>query len=101
MNYLNSFTTTITKPLKKLYHYLFSYDEDKLSIYGQDGSKILAKLSFALLHKPYILLTYQDGSSDIGQIIKRLSPHRFVFRLDEQKILKIVNVKEILRVDFA
>lgn len=102
MKTFNSFLATeITKPIKKVYHYLFEYDEDRLSIYGQFCGKILAYLSYALLHRAYVLLTYQDGSTEIGQITKRLSAGRFVLRSEDKKILKIVDLNDIFRVDLS
>lgn len=59
-------TIFLTTQLKKAYHYLFEYNTDKLSIYSQFNGKILARMSYAILHKNFILITFQDGSHEIG-----------------------------------
>ncbi len=87
--------------LKRIYHYLFDYDEDKLSIYNQFHSEILSLLNYALLHRAYVLLRYQDGSSEIGQIIKRVSTGRFAFRTTNQKLIKVIDLDNIFRIDLA
>ena len=87
--------------LKKIYHYFFDYDEDKLSIYSQYYYEILTDLNSALLHRSYVLVSYQDGTSEIGQIIKRISAGRFILRLENKKLIKIVDIDTIFRVDFA
>ena len=87
--------------LKKIYHYFFDYDEDKLSIYSQYYYEILTDLNSALLHRSYILVSYQDGTSEIGQIIKRISAGRFILRLENKKLIKIVDIDTIFRIDFA
>lgn len=85
--------------LKKIYHYLFAYDEDKLSIYSQFHREIISSLNYALLNRAYVLLSYQDGSSEIGQIIKRISIGRFVLRSTDCKLLKVIDMDSIFRVD--
>ncbi|UXN11235.1 hypothetical protein [Lactobacillus amylovorus] len=92
-------TNFLTKKLKKAYHHLFEYNTDKLCIYSQFNGIILARLSYAILHKNYILITFQDGSYEIGQILKRISIGRFVLRDIDRKILRIVDIDDIFRVD--
>ncbi len=87
--------------LKKIYHYLFDYDIDKLSIYDQYHSEILSSLEFALLHRAYVLLRYQDGTSEIGQVIKHISAGRFALRTTKQKLIKVIDLDNIFRVDLA
>lgn len=48
-------------PFKKVYHYLFEYDNDKLSIYNQYYGEIISTLEFALLHHAFVLLSYQTN----------------------------------------
>ena len=86
---------------KKVYHYLFEYDNDKLSIYNQYYSEILSTLEFALLHHAFVLLSYQDGSSEIGQITKQISPGKFVLSSMNKKLLRIIDLDTIFRVDLA
>lgn len=87
--------------LKRIYHYLFEYDEEKLSIYNQYHSEILFSLEYAILHRAYVLLSYQDGTSEIGQITKRISAGRFILRSTNCKLLKVVDLDSIFRVDLA
>lgn len=85
--------------LKKIYHYLFAYDEDKLSIYSQFHNEILSSLHYALLQRAYALISYQDGTSEIGQITRQISAGRFVLRSADCKLLKIIDLDNIFRVD--
>lgn len=97
MNLVNK----IKAPLQHAYHYLFEYDIDRMSIYGQISGKILAYLSFAILHHAFVMITYADGSFDIGQISKRLSAGRFILKINDSNLLKIVDLDDIFRVDLA
>ena len=92
-------TYFLSTQLRKAYHYLFECITDKLSIYSQFNGKILARISYAILHKNFILITFQDGSHEIGQISKRISIGRFVLRDVDKKILRIVDIDDIFRVD--
>lgn len=85
--------------LKKIYHYLFDYDDDRLSIYNQFHSEILSSLQYALLHRAYALISYQDGSSEIGQITNQVSAGRFVLRSADCKLLKVIDLDNIFRID--
>lgn len=87
--------------LKKIYHYFFEYDDEKLSIYSQYQNEILASLNYALIRRAYVLLNYHDGSSEIGQITKRLSAGRFVLRTTNQKLIKVIDLDNVFRVDLA
>ena len=68
---------------KQIYNYFFNYNINKLTTFAQDPSKIIRILEHALFHKEYILLTYQNGCTEIGQLIKRTSAGRFVLDKDE------------------
>lgn len=92
-------TNFLEKQFKKAYRYLFEYNTDKLSIYSQFSGKILAYLTYAILHKNYLMITYRDGTSEIGKISKRLSAGRFVLSDIDQKILRIVDIDDIFRID--
>ncbi|WEV50487.1 hypothetical protein OZX69_05860 [Lactobacillus sp. ESL0731] len=87
--------------LKKIYHYLFTYDDDRLSIYNQAYRHILTALNFALLHRDFVMITYPNDTSEIGQIVKRVSAGRFILRSNDRKILKIIDVSNIFRIDLA
>lgn len=91
----------IKQPLQKAYHYLFEYDFDRMSIPGQFSNKILADLSYALLHRAFVMITYNDASTDIGQITKRISAGRFIFRLSNSNLIKIIDLDDVFRVDLA
>ena len=66
---------------KQIYNYFFTYNINKLTTFAQDPGKIIRILEHALFHKEYILLTYQNGKTEIGQLIKRTSAGRFVLDL--------------------
>lgn len=98
---MNNLALKIKKPLKKAYHYLFEYDPDRMSIYEQLPGEILAFLSYAILHHAFVMITYPDASVEIGQITRRLSAGRFVLRSSDAKVLKIIDLDDIFRVDLA
>ena len=85
--------------LKKLCHYFFDYDYEKLSIYSQYNYEILTELNRAILGRSYVLISYQDGTSEIGQIINRISAGRFILRSVNKKIIKIIDIDNIFRID--
>jgi hypothetical protein len=86
---------------KKVYHYLFSYDEDKLTTYGQAGYVMLQLLQKALLSQAFVLVTYKDGQSDLGKITQRLDDGRFVLRGLDGKLLSVLNPNRLFKVDLA
>ncbi|WP_051237948.1 hypothetical protein [Lactobacillus psittaci] len=83
------------------YHYLFSYDSEKLAIYSQSNTGILVRLGSALLKRNIILIRFANGHTAIGVIIKRVSRHRFVLADYDHKVYRIVNVNDIFRVDLC
>ncbi|KRL19437.1 hypothetical protein FD39_GL000957 [Lactobacillus amylolyticus DSM 11664] len=101
MKNMNNLVAKIKSPIKRAYHYLSEYDFDRMSIDGQIAGKILAYLSYAILHHVFVMITYYDGHTDIGQISRRLSAGRFVFLCSDNKILKIVDLDDIFRVDLT
>ncbi|MDO4912378.1 MAG: hypothetical protein Q3960_02350 [Lactobacillus sp.] len=84
----------------KFYNYLFSYNKKALTVYGQQKRLISMALTTAFLKRGYIMLTMQNGDIWIGQIIKRISPQEFAFRVDEQNRINLIKVKDVCRVDF-
>lgn len=98
---MNNLAIKIKTPFKKAYHYLFEYDLNRMSIYGQFSGKILAYVSFAILHHAFVMITYPDGQTEIGQITHRVSAGRFVLRSSDEKILKIIDLDDIFRIDLA
>ncbi|MEB3364558.1 hypothetical protein SDC49_16440 [Lactobacillus sp. R2/2] len=87
--------------LRKIYHYFFDYDEDRLSIYSQYNYEVLDALNKALMQHSFVLISYQDGLSEIGQITGRVSAGRYVLRSANKKIIKIIDLDSIFRIDFA
>ncbi|OYS01586.1 hypothetical protein [Lactobacillus johnsonii] len=86
---------------KQLYNYFFKYNINKLTTFAQDPSKIIRILEHALFHKEYILLTYQNGCTEIGQLIKRTSAGRFVLDSYDSNIIRIIDLNEIFNVETA
>ena len=91
----------ITRPIQKAYHYLFEYDFNRISIKGQYTNKIVRYLSYALLYRTYVMITYPDCSTDIGQITKKISAGRFVLKTHDGNVLKIIDLDDIFRIDLA
>lgn len=98
---MTNLAAILKRPIKRAYHYLFSYDPERMAINGQYNGKILAYLSLALLKHAFVMITYPDASTEIGQITRRLSAGRFVLRSSDEKILKIVDLDDIFRIDLA
>lgn len=86
---------------KKIYNYLFTYNINKLTTFAQDPGKIIRILEHALFHKEYILLTYQNGKTEIGQLIKRTSAVRFVLDSYDNNIIRIIDLNDIFNVETA
>lgn len=86
---------------KKIYNYLFTYNINKLTTFAQDPGKIIRILEHALFHKEYILLTYQNGKMEIGQLIKRTSAGRFVLDSYDNNIIRIIDLNDIFNVETA
>lgn len=86
---------------KKIYNYLFTYNINKLTAFAQDPGKIIRILEHALFHKEYILLTYQNGKTEIGQLIKRTSAGRFVLDSYDNNIIRIIDLNDIFNVETA
>lgn len=86
---------------KKIYNCLFTYNINKLTTFAQDPGKIIRILEHALFHKEYILLTYQNGKTEIGQLIKRTSAGRFVLDSYDNNIIRIIDLNDIFNVETA
>lgn len=86
---------------KKIYNYFFTYNINKLTTFAQDPGKIIRILEHALFHKEYILLTYQNGKTEIGQLIKRTSAGRFVLDSYDNNIIRIIDLDDIFNVEKA
>lgn len=97
--YMNNIAEKITHPVKNLYNYLFSYDPDKLTTFGQSVYQILNRLSYAKLHKDYILVTFNNGKTLIGKMRSFPTYDRFVVQDIDQKLLHIINLNKVLRID--
>lgn len=86
---------------KLIYNYFFTYNIDKLTTFAQDPGKIIRILEHALFHKEFILLTYQNGKTEIGQLIKRTSAGRFVLDSYDNNIIRIIDLNDIFNVEAA
>jgi hypothetical protein len=84
-----------------IYNYFFTYNIDKLTTFAQDPGKIIHILEHALFHKEFILLTYQNGKTEIGQLIKRTSAGRFVLDSYDNNIIRIIDLNDIFNVEAA
>ncbi len=84
-----------------IYNYFFTYNIDKLTTFAQDPGKIISILEHALFHKEFILLTYQNGKTEIGQLIKRTSAGRFVLDSYDNNIIRIIDLNDIFNVEAA
>ncbi|KRM99063.1 hypothetical protein FD18_GL000149 [Lactobacillus taiwanensis DSM 21401] len=58
-------------------------------------------MEHALFHKEFILLTYQNGKTEIGQLIKRTSAGRFVLDSYDNNIIRIIDLNDIFNVEAA
>lgn len=93
----------VKSSITKAYNYLFTYDEDKLTIYGQKEKELIDALDSAFTHRKFVLITYENSQNDIGIIIKKISAARYILKTQASngKILKIIDISEIFRTDLA
>ena len=84
-----------------IYNYFFTYNIDKLTTFAQDPGIIIRILQHALFHIEFILLTYQNGKTEIGQLIKRTSAGRFVLDSYDNNIIRIIDLNDIFNVEAA
>lgn len=84
-----------------LFEDIFAYDQDQLSIIGQKQHYILANLSYALLHRSYILLTLKDNTNIIGKIIKVVPNNKIIVKNADTNAINIVNITDIFLTDIA
>ncbi|MDE6546644.1 MAG: hypothetical protein K2L65_02420 [Lactobacillus sp.] len=96
-----NFFKSLNNYSKQIYNYFFTYNINKLTTFAQDPGKIIRILEHALFHKEYILLTYQNGKTEIGQLIKRTSAGRFVLDSYDNNIVRIIDLNDIFNVDAA
>lgn len=89
----------VSQPVKNLYNYLFSYDSAKLTTFGQTAYQILNRLSYAKLHKDYVLVTFINGKTLIGKLRSFPAYDKFVMQDVDHKLLHIVNLNKVLRID--
>lgn len=97
---MHNLLQTTSSECKRLYNYLFVYDPHRLTTYSQPKSRLVLELGQALLTQVPILLTYPDGSSEIGRVSKRLSAGRFLFLTHDQQLLRLLDLEDIFRLDF-
>lgn len=96
-----NFFKSLNNYSKQIYNYFFTYNINKLTTFAQDPGKIIRILEHALFHKEYILLTYQNGKTEIGQLIKRTSAGRFVLDSYDNNIVRIIDLNDIFNVEAA
>lgn len=84
-----------------MYAHLFSYDLDELTMYSDEDQEILNKLSYAFLHREYILLTFNDGKQEIVKIKNLLDAGQKVVAITQDNIYQIINETEIFKIEFA
>lgn len=97
---MNNLLQAASSECKRLYNYLFVYAPKRLSTYSQPKQRLVADLTKALLTQVPVLLTYPDGSSEIGRISKRLSAGRFLFLTHDQQLLRLLDLEDVFRLDF-
>lgn len=86
---------------KQIYNHFFVYNIDKLTTFAQDPSKIIHILEHALFHKEYILLTYQNGETEIGKLKRRTSAGRFILDSYDNNLIRIIDLNDIFNVETA
>lgn len=86
-------------PFQKTYRYLFAYNFERMAINKQITGKVLSYLSYALLHRAVVMITYPDCTTEIGQITKRISASSFLLKSHDQKTLKVIHLEDIFRID--
>lgn len=98
---MNNLSKLVKTKTRQLYHYLFEFDQEKLSLHGQSSDVLLSNLQQGLLHRDFVLLTFANDTCLIGQITKRVSTGRFVFKEYGQNMFWLIDVDDLFRVDLG
>lgn len=91
---------TLNNQIKKIYNHFFSYNLEILTSYGQQQDQIINKLEFAFFHRDFILLTYQNGKTEIGKIIGGIDCSMIILKSND-KLLHLINLSDIFKIEFA
>lgn len=100
-----SFAKNIQRKLntyaKNIYNHFFDYDLDKLTTFAQEPSIIIRKLEKAFFQRQFVLITYQNGKTEIGQLIARSTNGRFVLRSYDHKVYRLIDLSSIFNIEVA
>lgn len=99
MNLAKAFQSKINSYTKKIYQHFFEYNMDLLTTYGQAPAKIIRILEHALFYREFVLITYQDGSTEIGQLVGRTSSGRFILRSHDHKLYHIIDLADLFNIE--
>ena len=99
MSFAKNIQKKLFKHTKNIYNHFFNYDIDKLTTFAQEPTIIIRKLEQAFFQKSFVLITYQNGKNEIGQLIARSTNGRFVLRTYDHKIYRLIDLSSIFNIE--
>lgn len=101
MSFTKNLQSKLKTSVKNIYHHFFEYDLSKLTILGQEPSLIIRRLEHAFFQREFVLITYQNGKTEIGQLIARSTNGRFVLRSYDHKVYRLIDLTTIFNIEVA
>ncbi|WP_297819628.1 hypothetical protein, partial [uncultured Lactobacillus sp.] len=95
MNLAKTIQSKIHLYAKTAYHHFFDYDIDTLTTYAQAPAQIIRILEHALFYREFVLITYRNGNTEIGQLVARTSSGRFILRSHDHKMYHIIDLADL------
>lgn len=99
MSFGNVLQQKVSSYAKKIYNHFFEYDLDTLTTYAQEPGIIIRILEEALFYRYFVLITYQNGTTEIGQIVGRTSAGRFILRSEDHKLYRIIDLSDLFNIE--
>ncbi|CCI81928.1 hypothetical protein [Lactobacillus hominis] len=99
MKLAKSIQAKINSYAKHAYHHFFDYNLDALTTYAQSPAKIIRILEHALFYREFVLITYQNGTTEIGQLVGRTSSGRFILRSHDHKMYHIIDLGDLFNIE--
>lgn len=101
MSFAQNIQHKLNTYVKNIYHYFFEYDLAKLTTFAQEPSLIIRKLEQAFFQRQFVLITYQNGRTEIGQLIARSTNGRFVLRSHDRTVYRLIDLSSIFNIEVA
>lgn len=101
MNLAKNLQHKLNTYAKQAYDHFFEYNLDKLTTFGQEPGRIIRKLEQALFYRQFVLITYQNGTTEIGQIVSRSTSGRFILRSHDHQLYRIIDLNDLFNIELG